>query len=168
MIKLISKHLMRLKNTLYRRIKVFSFKCQYGKQFKAQKFHFREGFHIFIEESGVVQIGKNVFFNNNCSITSRKLVEIGDNCIFGENVKIYDHNHKFKDKNKLIAEQGFISEPVTIGNNCWISTNVTILKGVRIGANTVIGAGVIVYKDIPENSIIINKQDIINLGEDSI
>ncbi|MBQ4407055.1 MAG: hypothetical protein II852_08610 [Bacteroidales bacterium] len=56
--------------------------------------------------------------------------------------------------------QGFSCAPVKIGNNCWIGSNVTILKGVTIGDNCVIGAGCIVFKNIEPNSVIINKQDL--------
>ncbi|PWM76635.1 MAG: acyltransferase [Phascolarctobacterium sp.] len=162
-IRLFSKHVMRLKNTLYRRLKIFSLWCQYGSQFKFKKFHFREGFHVFIEDKGFVQIGKNCFFNLNCSITARELIKIGNNCIFGENVKIYDHNHKYNDLSIPICEQGFSSKEIIIEDNCWIASNSIILKGVHIGANSVIGAGVIVYKDIPANSVIICRQDILKI-----
>lgn len=160
LIKFVCKHLMRLKNTLHRRIKVVSLKCQYGSQFKAEKFHFRSGFHVYIEDKGSITIGKNCFFNHYCSITARKNVVIGNDCIFGENIKIYDHNHQYNDNNKLIREQGFTVDDVIIGDNCWIGSNVTILKGVKIGAGSVIGAGVIVYKNIPENSVVVCKQNI--------
>lgn len=160
MLNLLSKHIMRIKNTIYRRLKMFLLKCQYGKRFKYEKFHFRNGFHIYIEDNGFINIGKNCFFNNYCSITARKKVTIGNDCIFGENVKIYDHNHKYSEKNKLIREQGFTAESVIIENNCWIGSNVTILKGVRIGSGSVVGAGVVVYSDIPDNSVIISKQNI--------
>lgn len=162
-LRLIIKHLMRLKNTIHRRLKILSLNLQYGNQFRSQKFHFRSGFHVFIEENGILEIQKNVFFNNNCSITAREKISIGSNCIFGENVKIYDHNHEYKDKSCLISKQGFSSEKIIIEEDCWIGSNVTILKGVHIGKHSVVGAGVIVYKDIPENSVIICKQELINL-----
>lgn len=159
MFKTLSKHIMRLYNTIRRRLKIGLIKAQYGSKFKYQKFHFRKGFSVFIENDGIVSIGKNVFFNNCCSITAREKVVIGNDCIFGENVKIYDHNHKYSDS-KLIRLQGFSSEEIIIGEDCWIGSNVTILKGVKIGRHSVIGAGVIVYKDIPENSVVVCKQDV--------
>lgn len=156
---MIAKHVMRLHNTIRRRLKIGLLKAQYGSQFMYEKFHFRKGFSVFIETDGIVSIGKNVFFNNYCSITARRKVVIGNDCIFGENVKIYDHNHKHRD-NKLIRLQGFSTEEVIIGEDCWIGSNVTILKGVKIGRHSVIGAGVIVYKDIPENSVVVCKQNV--------
>lgn len=152
-----------LKKYYSSQIKNLIFKFTVRQSVSIQKFHFRSGFHVFIEENGILEIQKNVFFNNNCSITAREKISIGSNCIFGENVKIYDHNHEYKDKSCLISKQGFSSEKVIIEEDCWIGSNVTILKGVHIGKHSVVGAGVIVYKDIPENSVIICKQELINL-----
>ena len=52
--------------------------------------------------------------------------------IFGENVKVYDHNHCYKDRTRLIKEQGYTSAPIHIGEHCWIGSNTIILKGVTI------------------------------------
>lgn len=162
MLKLIIKHMMRLKNTLRRRWHMIGWNLHYGKQFKAEKFHFRDNFNICIEKNGQLTIGRNCFFNNNCSVTVRKKVTIGANCIFGENVSIYDHNHCYSETDQLISKQGFKSDEVVIEDDCWIATNVTILKGVHIGRHSVIRTGVIVYKDVPANSVIVCKQELIN------
>lgn len=103
-----------------------------------------------------ITIGSNCFFNEGCSINAMDEIDIGDDCIFGENVHIYDHNHNYKDCTKLIREQGFNSKPVKIGNNCWIGTNVVVLKGVIIGNNSIIGAGCVIYKDVPSDSILLS------------
>lgn len=114
----------------------------------------RRGFNVVIEPSGEVSIGKGCFFNNDCSIVCRDSVAIGDNCMFAEGVKIYDHDHRFRDPDKLIKDQGYKTQPVVIGSNCWLANNVIVLKGTTIGSNTVIGAGCVVHGDIPENSIV--------------
>lgn len=105
---------------------------------------------------GNVCIGKNCFFNEYCSLTAMEKITIGNDCIFGENVHIYDHNHCYKDKTRTIKEQGFYTEPIKIGNNVWIGTNAVVLKGVTIGDNSIIGAGSVVYKDIPADSILLS------------
>ncbi|PGZ91714.1 acyltransferase [Bacillus sp. AFS029533] len=115
---------------------------------------FRRHFYLLIEEKGKISIGKGCFFNNNCSITSLKSVSIGEDTIFGENVKIYDHNHRFRDSSKKIKEQGFSVSDIKIGKHCWIGSNVTILKGAEIGDNCVIGAGCVIAKKIAPNSIV--------------
>lgn len=129
-------------------------KLIYGKKILISKnVTFRKSFSIAIEYDGKIQIGKNCFFNNYCSINSMASIKIGDNCIFGENVKIYDHNHRFNQKDKLIKNQGYSIAPIEIGKNCWIGSNVIILKGVKIGDNSVIGAGSIVKENIENNMI---------------
>ena len=90
------------------------------------------------------------------------ILDIGDGTLLGENVKIYDHNHKFNKTNISIKDQGFSVAPVIIGAHCWIGSNVIILKGVTIGDNCVIGAGCIIYKDVPNNSVVVNHQNQVN------
>ncbi|SFD10038.1 acyltransferase [Bacillus sp. UNCCL81] len=105
---------------------------------------------------GNLTFGNNVFINDNCSLVSRKSINIGNDCLIGQNVCIYDNNHNYKE-NISISKQGFTIAEVHIGNNVWIGSNAIILPGVRIGNNVVIGAGAIVNKSIPDNSIYYNK-----------
>lgn len=122
---------------------------------------FRKGFSLLIDDTGEVKIGNDCFFNNYCSVCAMNFISIGDGTLFGENVKIYDHNHIYKDVSIPIKIQGYTSAPITIGKHCWIGSNVTILKGVTIGDNCVIGAGCVIYKDVPNDSIVLNKQELI-------
>lgn len=102
---------------------------------------------------GSLEIGRNCFFNNFCSINCREKISIGDNCLFGENVLIYDHDHAFNDSNKLIRKQGFKTKEIKIGNNVWIGSSVVILKGISIGDNSIIAAGSVLTKNVPSNTI---------------
>lgn len=122
---------------------------------------FRSNVSLRLNQNAVVQIGDNVFFNNSCSINCLNNISIGSNCQFGEDVKFYDHNHNYRDKSRLINEQGYSIGSIVVGNNCWIGSNVVILKDVEIGDNVVIGAGCIIYKSIPANTVVVNKQDLI-------
>lgn len=130
-------------------IKSNDFEIRFGKNV-----YFRKNSTVTIRRTGKVYIGNNVFFNNYISINCHSNIRIGDNCLFGENVKIYDHNHKFRDKNSPIAGQGYSYGDISIGNNCWIGSNVVILKGVKIGNNVVIGANCVIDKDVAENTIV--------------
>lgn len=102
---------------------------------------------------GSLEIGRNCFFNNFCSINCREKISIGHNCLFGENVLIYDHDHAFYDPDKLIRDQGFKTKEIKIGNNVWVGSSVVILKGISIGDNSIIAAGSILTKDVPSNTI---------------
>ena len=107
-----------------------------------------------IGNNAKVEIGDNCFFNNDCSINSNSYVKIGGGSLFGENVKIYDHNHRFSNFDVSIKEQGFSIGKVVVGKHCWIGSNAVLLKGTEIGDNCVIGAGVIVNGKVPEGTII--------------
>lgn len=148
-------YILKLRFHIIAFIKVLIYKLLFGKKFIiGKKSTFRRNFHVMIEDNGKVQIGSNVFFNNGCSLSSLKLIEIDDCTIFGENVLIYDHNHKFRKSDSSVKEQGYSIEEVKIGKNCWIGSNVVILKGVHIGDNSVIGAGCVIKEDIPANNIV--------------
>lgn len=123
-------------------------------------FCFRRGININVRDSGELIIGNNVFINNYCSINCRERIVIGDNTIFGEGVKIYDHDHKYRDPNILIKDQGFANKEITIGNNCWIGSNSVILKGASIGDNCVIGAACIIRGQIPNNHIVFHQNSL--------
>jgi len=123
---------------------------------------FRKYCQVLLCKNGRLKIGKGVFFNNYCSINCLTHIEIGENTIIGENVKIYDHNHKYSFTDKLeIERDNFSLGKVIIGKNCWIGSNVTILKGVEIGDNVIIGANCLLYKSIPPNTIVKHSESLI-------
>ena len=141
-------------------VKTLFYKLIYSKSFiMPLNSTYRAGFHLVIGQLGGVKIGEHCFFNNYCTLASRASITIGDGTLFGENVKVYDHNHCYKDANIPIKDQGYTSAPITIGKHCWIGSNVVILKGVTIGDNCVIGAGCVIYKDVPDNSVVVNHQN---------
>lgn len=115
---------------------------------------FRKGFNLVIDKNGKVEIGDGCFFNNGCSINCLNSIKIGAGSIFGEDVKVYDHNHRFADFKKSIKEQGFSIGSVSIGEHCWIGSNVVILKGAEIGDNCVIGAGCVISGKVESGNIV--------------
>jgi acetyltransferase-like isoleucine patch superfamily enzyme len=130
--------------------------------------HFRSYSSIRAWEAGRVVISESVFLNNFCSINCYNRIEIGKNTLLGEGVKIYDHNHNYSFEPDLFVNRNeFSTSPVIIGNNCWIGSNVTILKAVTIGDNVIIGANCLIYKSIPSNSIVKHKEDLIIETRDS-
>lgn len=120
----------------------------------------RDNCHFLVGKNASLKIENNVFFNNNCSINCLDSIEIGENTLFGESVKLYDHNHEYHAKPSFVVEhQKFTLGAIKIGKNCWLGSNVIVLKGVTIGDNTIIGAGCVVHKDVPANSTIVNNQE---------
>lgn len=104
---------------------------------------------------GRLSIGKNCFVNQNAYIVSKEKITMGDNVIIGPNVVIVDHDHDFRGDDFM---HEFITAPITIGDNVWIGGNVTILKGVTVGHDSVIGAGCVLNRNnigcIPPYSLV--------------
>ena len=98
-----------------------------------------------------IEIGENFYANHNLVILDAAKVTFGDNVFIGPNCSFYTPQHPLdvETRNKGL-EYAF---PVKVGNNVWFGGNITVLPGVTIGDNTVIGAGSIVTKDIPYNVI---------------
>jgi acetyltransferase-like isoleucine patch superfamily enzyme len=141
-------------------ITMLIYKIIYGKRlYIGKRTTWRKGLSLMISPQGMISIGENCFFNNYCSINALEKITIGSGCIFGENVRIYDHNHKFR-LDGPIKPQGYTYAPISIGNNCWIGSGVIILKGVSIGDHCVIGAGCVVDKDIPASYIVKNESNL--------
>ncbi len=95
-----------------------------------------------------IEVGKNFFANYNCTIIDVAKVTIGDNCQMAPNVSIYTAGHPLHPVSRNSLYEYGVS--VTIGDNVWIGGNTVIMPGVHIGNNTVIGAGSVVTKDIPD------------------
>lgn len=127
---------------------------EYGAQLELDKqVSYRKGMIINISNDAIVKVGKKTFFNNYCSINAHGEIIIGNDCLFGEGVKIYDHNHIFYTEIKT-NEQSYSVGKVVIGNNCWICSNVIILKGADIGNNCTISAGCVIKGKVPDNSLV--------------
>lgn len=123
----------------------------------------KKGVDIHTTDNGQIDIGDACFINKNCSICAKERITIGERCLFGENVKVYDSNHRFSSLRTPIAKQGYNVSPISIGANCWIGSNTVILKGVKIGDNVIIGANCVITENIPSNMIVknVNKLDLI-------
>lgn len=136
---------------------------KYGNIVMGENVLLREFCNILVFPNAELHIGNGVFFNNYCSINCLEKIEIGDHTIFGEAVKLYDHNHLIEKSSSLlhVEKEKYTKSPIKIGKNCWIGSNVVILKGVTIGDNTIIGAGCVIHKPVPANTIVKNNQNLI-------
>ncbi|WP_240541798.1 glycosyltransferase [Bifidobacterium simiarum] len=131
------------------------YRLLYGRRMRwGRAFHMRGGFRATVDGGGRIVIGYDVFFNNDCAVHAMGLVRIGDGTAFGENVRIYDHNHRFSDPTVPIRDRGYDVGEVVVGSRCWIGSNVTLLKGARIGDGSVVGAGCVIDGEIPAGSVV--------------
>lgn len=96
-------------------------------------------------------VGENFYMNHNCVILDGAKVEFGDNVFIAPNCGFYTAGHPldYETRNKGLE----YAKPIKVGNNVWIGGNVIVLPGVTIGDNVVIGAGSVVNRDIPPNSV---------------
>lgn len=98
-----------------------------------------------------VHFGKNVYANFNLTLVDDTHIYVGDFTMFGPNVTVATAGHPILPELREKAYQ--YNMPVFIGRNCWLGANVTVVPGVKIGENSVIGAGSVVTRDIPPNSV---------------
>jgi acetyltransferase-like isoleucine patch superfamily enzyme len=96
-----------------------------------------------------LSIGKRVFINSGCRFQDQSDITIGDDCLIGHNAVIATLQHDIAPSRR----GDVIPAPVVIGRNVWLGANVTVLPGVSIGDDAVIGAGSIVTKNIPAGCI---------------
>ncbi len=98
-----------------------------------------------------IEIGDNFYANHNLLILDANKVKFGDNVFIGPNCGFYTSSHPL---DYTIRNKGLeYANPIIVGDNVWFGGNVVVLPGVKIGDNTVIGAGSVVTKDIPSGVV---------------
>jgi acetyltransferase-like isoleucine patch superfamily enzyme len=110
--------------------------------------------HYTSQVTADIEIGEDVWISfalsGNCYIQGGNGVIIGDGTIFAPGVKIISANHDVKDYVTWVKDK-----PIQIGKHCWLGANVTILPGVKLGDNVIVGAGSVVTKSFSQENITI-------------
>ena len=110
---------------------------------------------IVVAKQGYIHLDRAVNIGSHCRIATQSMVEIGESTLVAAYSYIGPGNHKIADDLNPIIEQGMENKGgVKIGANCWIGTRATILDGVTIGDNSVVGAHSLVTKNVPPNTIV--------------
>lgn len=109
---------------------------------------------FFIDYGKHTTFGENCFINANMTILDSAHVTVGANTLFGPNCSLITVGHPIEDAEKRREgwEQAF---PITIGEDCWFGANVTVLPGVTVGDRVVAGAGAVITKDVPSDSLVL-------------
>lgn len=97
-----------------------------------------------------ISIGKNVFINHACTFMDRGGITLEDNVLIGPKVNLITTNHPINPAERRAT----ISHPIVIKKGAWIGVGATILPGVTIGENSIVAAGAVVSKDVPDNVIV--------------
>jgi len=98
-----------------------------------------------------IRLGRRVFINAGCRFQDQGGITIGDDCLIGHNAVIATLQHDIAPSRR----GDLIPSPVVIGNNVWLGANVTVLPGVTIGDDAVVGAGSVVTKDVPARTVVV-------------
>ncbi len=104
---------------------------------------------LYINYGKHTRLGKNVFINFDCTFLDLGGISIEDNVLIAPKVSLLSEGHPMEPKNR----QSLTVAPIHIKKNVWIGANATILQGVTIGENSIIAAGAVVSKDVPDNVI---------------
>jgi maltose O-acetyltransferase len=102
---------------------------------------------FFCDYGSNILLGQRVYFNFNCVVLDVCPVKIGDFTLFGPAVQIYTAAHPINAERRRQQEFG---KPIEIGSDVWVGGGAIICPGVKIGSKTVIGAGSVVTRDIPD------------------
>ena len=103
---------------------------------------------------GVVEIGEKTVFGQECTISAYQRVRIGAQCVIADRVMFIDFDHGVVDVETPIRRQGIYKRDVEVGSNVWIGYGACILRGVRVGDNSIVGTNSVVTKDVPANAVV--------------
>lgn len=108
---------------------------------------------FYMEFANHLEMGVNSFINYDCIMLNNAMVKLGDNVLVGPKVSFYTAMHLIDAKQR---EQWLVyAKPITVEDNVWIGGSATILGGVTIGKNAIVGAGAVVTKDVEPNTIVV-------------
>jgi len=103
---------------------------------------------------GEVRIGAKTVIGQECTISAFQHVSIGRECIVADRVMLIDFDHGVVEVERPIRLQGIYKRDVRVGHNVWIGYGACILRGVRIGDNSIVGTSSVVTRDVPENAVV--------------
>ena len=103
---------------------------------------------------GVVELGAKSVMGQECTISAFQHVSIGRECIIADRVMMIDFDHGVVEVERPVRLQGIYKRDVNVGHNVWIGYGACVLRGVRVGDNTVIGTSAVVTADVPDNAVV--------------
>ena len=124
----------------------------YGRMVIGRWVHLGNGNSLRCHE-GNLRIGDKCVFGKDNTVNCFLDIELGARTIVADWVYVCDFDHVYADITRPIKDQGIVKSPVRIGPDCWLGVKVSVLRGVSIGAGSVLAAHALVNRDIPPMSV---------------
>jgi acetyltransferase-like isoleucine patch superfamily enzyme len=103
---------------------------------------------------GEVIVGEKSVLGQECTISAYRHVRIGEQCVIADRAMFIDFDHGVVEVERPIRLQGIYKRDVDVGSNVWVGYGASVLRGVRVGDNSVIGTNSVLTKDIPANAVV--------------
>ena len=127
---------------------------QIGQRVTVGKFSILEVTGVLWRQAHGIQIGDDTGVGDFTFIGGGGGVTIGRRVLMGQRISIHSENHVFSDSTRPIRDQGVTRRGVRIGDDCWLGAGVIVLDGVTLGQGCVVAAGAVVTRSFPDGSII--------------
>ena len=103
---------------------------------------------------GEVVIGQKTVLGQECTISAYRHVRIGEQCVIADRAMFIDFDHGVVEVERPIRQQGIYMRDVDVGSNVWIGYGACVLRGTRVGDNSIVGTNSVVTKDVPANAVV--------------
>jgi acetyltransferase-like isoleucine patch superfamily enzyme len=103
---------------------------------------------------GEVSIGAKTVLGQECTISAYRHIRVGEQCVIADRAMFIDFDHGMIEVERPIRVQGIYMRDVEVGSNVWIGYGACILRGVRVGDNSVVGTNSVVTRDVPANAVV--------------
>jgi acetyltransferase-like isoleucine patch superfamily enzyme len=103
---------------------------------------------------GEVVVGAKTVMGQECTISAYRHVRIGEQCVIADRAMFIDFDHGTVEVERPIRHQGIYKRDVDVGSNVWIGYGACVLRGTRVGDNSIVGTNSVVTKDVPANAVV--------------
>jgi acetyltransferase-like isoleucine patch superfamily enzyme len=103
---------------------------------------------------GIVEIGAKTVMGQECTISAYRRIRIGEQCVIADRAMFIDFDHGIVEVERPIRRQGIYMREVEVGSNVWIGYGACVLRGTRVGDNSVLGTYAVITKDVPANAVV--------------
>lgn len=135
-------------NMIFQKIFRIDSNCRFSKNFTSRITSPEK----LIIHNNSVSVYKSLAVSGGCYIQANAGIEIGEGTIWASNVTMVSQGHDLYDLTRAPEEH---VNPIVIGDNCWLGTNVTILPNIKLGDRTVVGSNSVVTKSFPDGYVVI-------------